>query len=90
MRNAGGDAKQLALVIRAIRDGCETAREVAEYVAIDRELASARLSSLAADGVIRIVKKYAVRYPDSKSPAHIYGPAIYSRHSTATGNAARF
>ena len=82
--------KQIALVIRAVRDGCSTAREVADYVSIDRASASAVLCDLASAGIIRIVKRYAVRYPDSKSPSHIYGPAIYSRRSTATGNAARF
>lgn len=82
--------KQLALVIRAVREGCSTAREVADYTGINRVSVSAYLNVLARDGVIRIIRRYAVRYPDSKSPAHIYGPAIYSRKSTATGNAARF
>ena len=83
-------SKQIALVIRAVRDGCETAREVADYADLDRATASAYLSILATDGIIRLVKRFAIRYPDSKSPSHLYGPAIYSRRSTATGNAARF
>lgn len=61
-RRSGRPVKGSAVVLEALQGGARTSVEIASVVDMERENVAAHLDKLRKDGLVRIVKRWAVRF----------------------------
>ena len=66
--------KQITRVLQAVNDGCFTSDQVAALTGLPVKTASAWLSVLAEDGLIRRERRHALRIHRTGAFMHVYGP----------------
>lgn len=72
-------AKQLVTVLEAVNMGCETSDQVSAVTGLPVATASACLSALANDGLVRRVRRAARRFNARGRASHLYAPAGRAR-----------